>query len=410
MPDGACVIKYDGAHGVVWRVKFRDATGRQVKETVGSAADGWTKRKAEAALRNRLSDVEREGYCRPEPVTFKTVALEWLDTYPDAHGLKRSTREGYHLIVNVALIPALGTFRLDEVDVQRVERYIATAAADGLAPRTIGNHLNVLRLVLASGVKRGLIRANPVTLVDRPKAPRRKWRILSPVEVRKTEQAFAELVEAAPVEERPWFEVCRLVFLVAYGIGLRRGEILGLRWHSVHLADPEGATLRVSETFVRGAADTPKSERGERTIALGARLADELFQHRARTAYAGEDERVFCSPDRGTPLNPKAYAETFRAALKGAGVEDYTRPFHDGRHSSITNAAAAGTSPAALMARAGHSDFATTQLYIDLAGERFRDEAELLERRLWGATGTKNRYQDERQTEDAAAEVAAVQD
>jgi len=46
-----------------------------------------------------------------------------------------------------------------------------------------------------------------------------------------------------------------------------------------------------------------------------------------------------------------------------------------------------------IMARAGHSDFATTQLYIDLAGERFRDEAELLERRWLGATGTKNRYQ-----------------
>jgi integrase len=61
-------------------------------------------------------------------------------------------------------------------------------------------------------------------------------------------------------------------------------------------------------------------------------------------------------------------------------VEGYVRPFHDGRHTSITNAAAAGTSPAALMARAGHSDFKTTQGYIDLAGETFRQEAELLAR------------------------------
>jgi integrase len=80
----------------------------------------------------------------------------------------------------------------------------------------------------------------------------------------------------------------------------------------------------------------------------------------------------------------KTYAKTFRNALGKAEVVGYVRPFHDGRHSSITNAAAAGTSPAALMARAGHSDFATTQLYIELAGEKFRDEAELLERRLWG--------------------------
>ena len=60
------------------------------------------------------------------------------------------------------------------------------------------------------------------------------------------------------------------------------------------------------------------------------------------------------------------------------------RPFHDGRHTSITNAAAAGVTPAALMARAGHSDFATTQGYIDLAGETFREEAELAEERMLG--------------------------
>jgi integrase len=78
------------------------------------------------------------------------------------------------------------------------------------------------------------------------------------------------------------------------------------------------------------------------------------------------------------------YAATFRAALEQAKIGDYVRPFHDGRHTAITNAAAAGVSPAALMARAGHSDFKTTQGYIDLAGETFREEAELIDERLFG--------------------------
>jgi integrase len=78
---------------------------------------------------------------------------------------------------------------------------------------------------------------------------------------------------------------------------------------------------------------------------------------------------------------------TLRLALKRAKVDDYVRPFHDGRHTSITNSAAAGISPAALMARAGHSDFATTQLYIDLAGETFREEADILDARLEAASG-----------------------
>lgn len=127
-----------------------------------------------------------------------------------------------------------------------------------------------------------------------------------------------------------------------------------------------------------------RNQRQERTIALGPKLADELFQHRGKTAYQDDEDRVFCHPQTGGPLDHKRYAETLRAALKRANVERYVRPFHDGRHSSITNSAAAGLSPAALMARAGHSDFKTTQLYIDLAGETFRAEAELLEQRLFG--------------------------
>jgi integrase len=100
------------------------------------------------------------------------------------------------------------------------------------------------------------------------------------------------------------------------------------------LAAPAGATLRVRETFVRDAV-------------------------------------------------------TLRTALKRAEIGDYVRPFHDGRHTSRTNAAAAGIESTKLMALAGHSDFATTQGYIDLAGEVFRQEAELLGERLFGPQAAK---------------------
>jgi site-specific recombinase XerD len=167
------------------------------------------------------------------------------------------------------------------------------------------------------------------------------------------------------------------------GRGGSRDDVDGARCELVSLADPADATLRVRETFVRGAPDTPKSEKSERTIALGAKLASELTDHLERTAYKGFDERVFTS-QTGGPLDPVRYAATLRLALARAKVDKPMRPFHDGRHTSITNAAAAGVAPAALMARAGHSDFKTTHGYIDLAGETFREDAELLEERLFG--------------------------
>ena len=114
--------------------------------------------------------------------------------------------------------------------------------------------------------------------------------------------------------------------------------------------------------------------------ALVFRLNDlaEEFVSRAR----GRNET--CWKRSATELDHKRYADTFRAALASASVKGEVRPFHDGRHTSITNAAAAGVGPGALQARAGHSDLSTTQRYIDLAGVLFRDEADVAEARMFG--------------------------
>jgi integrase len=377
------VTRYAGKRGATWSIRYRDADGRRVSETLGGEADDWDRKRATEALQDRLSDVRREGRRKLEPVRFETFARGWLDDYPATKDLKRSTVEGYTGIINGHLIPAFGRLQLQAIDVATLDAYIARKRRVGLAPRTLNRHLNLLHSLFKAAVKRGLVRSNPVASVDRPREPRRRWRILSPVEVGRVERAFAELAAGAEGEERAWTEQARVVFLLVVSAGLRRGEVLGLRWGHVSLADPAGAALPVRETYVRGAPDTPKSEKSERTIALG-RLGEELAQHLGRTAFKGDAELVFCNPLTGGPLDPKHYAETLKLALKRAKVDGPMRPFHDGRHTSITNSAAAGFSPAALMARAGHSDFATTQLYIDLAGETFREEAALLDERLFG--------------------------
>ena len=93
---------------------------------------------------------------------------------------------------------------------------------------------------------------------------------------------------------------------------------------------------------------------------------------------------MFVNPETGSALDPKRYADTFRAALKRAKVTGRVGPFHDGRHGHLRNAAAAGVSPQALQAQAGHADYSTTKRYIDLAGMSFRDEARLADARMFG--------------------------
>ena len=94
---------------------------------------------------------------------------------------------------------------------------------------------------------------------------------------------------------------------------------------------------------------------------------------------------MFCHPKRGSRIDQEWFAGEFRAALKAAGITDHVRPFHDLRHTSLTNGAAAGEGSIALMARAGHANMATTKRYLHLAGVVFRDEADALEERLLGA-------------------------
>lgn len=389
------VIVYAGKRGRVFRLRYRDAAGVRVLETLGAEADGWTETRAKDILRERLVDVKRERRRKVAPITLAEFARDWLPVYVATKALKKSTRESYESILELHLATSkLGAMVLATVDVDDVERYVAAKRRAGLSPGSVNRHLNLLSLIFAAARKRQLVRENPIPQVDRPREPRRRWRILTPAEIARVAQAFAELAASAPLEgkvedTRAWILQARVVFLVVVACGLRRGEVLGLHWRSVQLA--VDAVLRVEETWVRGQRDTPKSEAGERTIALDAYIADELFKHRGRSSFAGDDERVFCHPSKGSPLDAKLYAGTLQRALVRAKVDASTmRPFHDGRHTSLTNAAASGNAPVAIQARAGHSSFSTTQRYIDLAGVQFRDEADQLGQHLFGARSGKS--------------------
>ncbi len=157
------------------------------------------------------------------------------------------------------------------------------------------------------------------------------------------------------------------------GGGTDPGELRRLRWRHVNLVE---GTLRVEES---------KSEEGERSIALPSSLAARLVEHYSQTAYRADEDYVFAHPKRGSPLDAKWYHGVFQAALAEAGIEGHVRTFHDMRHTALTNLAATGASPIAMMATAGHRSMQTTKQYLHLAGVVFHDEADALERRLLGA-------------------------
>ncbi len=118
--------------------------------------------------------------------------------------------------------------------------------------------------------------------------------------------------------------------------------------------------------------------------ALPPILARELEAHYQASTYRAGADYVFAHPTRGSKLEHEWYAGEFRAALKAAGITEHVRPFHDARHAALTNMAATGASPIAVMATAGHRSMQTTKQYLHLAGVVFRDESAALEQRLLG--------------------------
>jgi integrase len=360
MPRGAAVIEYRGKRGTVWRIKYADADGKQAMETVGAERDGFTRKQAEAELRERLVRVERRAYRRPSPVTFAVYAATWFEEGKTRRRWAKRTVIQYRSILK-RLGDTFGSMPLGAIRPRHVAEYVAEQGKQFEAS-TVSRDVSVLHDVFATAMREELIDSNPAAGAEHPKLARRRWRILEPVEIRKVAKAFDD-------------EQARTIFLTLVLTGIRRHELQELRWRDVDLVD---CVLRVRDS---------KTEEGIRAIALSPALAEALWQHERGSAYQGEDDRVFCHPERGTRYSEKLFAEQFRAALKAAGITDYVRPFHDLRHTSLTNEAASGSTPIALMAKAGHTDMKVTRRYLHLAGIVFPAEAQALERRLLGGPG-----------------------
>jgi integrase len=333
MPRGSAVIRYDGARGTVWRVKYADASGRQIQETIGAERDGVTRKMAEAELRERLVRVERKSYRRPKALTFEQFAETWYAEGQHSRGWKPATLKVYRNALNAYLIPAFGPTRLDGIRPRDVAAFIrdATTRPQGkfdrpLSAKFVNLLLNVTHAIYDKAIGEELVQTNPIVGVQRPKVQRRRWRVLEPVEVARVLKALED-------------ERARTVFLTLTLTGIRRFELQSLRWEHINLLD---ATLRVRES---------KTEEGERLIALSPALADALAAHYAKTTFKADENYVFGHPERGSKLDAEWYAGEFRKALAGI---------------------------------AGHRSMATTKQYVHLAGVVFRDEAAMLEQRLLG--------------------------
>lgn len=370
-----------------WEVKYdigRDPlTGkRRTKfETVRGS-----KREAQKVLRDRLTAVDNGTYANAGKLTVAQWLTDWLGQAK--HGTSAKTWERYTEIVNHHLVPGLGAITLNQLSAAAIQQFYAKALESGrrdgkggLSPQTVRHFDRVLNVTLKRARALGLIARNPVEDVAKPKVERGDMRILSPDEAR------ALLAIARPTR------LFAPVFL-ALGTGLRRGEILGLRWSDIDLPRSSLTVAQSLETTTTGLRfKEPKTKRGRRTIALSASVVEELKAHRARQAKErlqlglGKDPAmlVFTKID-GEPVQPDGMSKEFVALAKRAGLPGVT--LHTLRHTHASDMLRANIHPKIVSERLGHASVAITlDVYSHAVPGLQEDAASRIDAALRGVLG-----------------------
>lgn len=300
----------------------------------------------------------------PERLTVAEFLAKWLD-HVRHRGLAGSTLFRYETIITKYLSPAIGAHKLaalrpshisdyysQELSRGRRRHYGKAKPASGVSPATVKLYHRILNQALRHAVRQQLLISNPADRVDPPRAIRREMNVLDHTQA-------AQLIRAAEGTS------LHMPIFLGLATGMRRGEILGLRWKDLDL---DAAMLSVAQSAEQTKAGVsfkqPKTSRSRRTIDLPAVVVEGLRRHRVQQAEerlragpAYQDHGLVCQMEDGRPHRPDQLTRAFTRLVKQLGLPVR---FHDLRHSHITHLLQAGVHPKVAADRAGHSSVSIT--------------------------------------------------
>jgi len=374
--------KKRGLGAVRWRedikkyvIDYYDRLGKRHIETVGT-----NHRNAADLLHEKMNQI-KNGTFNPggEYQTFKEFAENWLK---GKLSVKEATRVSYQGIVNNHLIPFFGNGLISEIKREDIKGFVKEKS-DGreLTPKSIHNILLVLHQILDDAQIEGLVIHNPYVKIEKPKREKpdvdylRTHEIPIFLEAARTYKEPKKKVSKLSVrpekkeKEKPKCETTiHALFYTAIFSGMRRGELLGLKWEDI---DWVNSKIHVRRSLYKGAFQTPKSEYSKRAIDMGPRLLEILKNHRAKqnetrlkvgTGWTNND-LVFCQNDGAALDGDNLYHREFKAILRKAGLRAIR--IHDLRHTFASVLIATGHNLKYIQNQMGHSSIKTT---LDLYG------------------------------------------
>jgi integrase len=309
----------------------------------------------------------RRGTMRVGPsMTLREAAEAWLEGVRSGairnrsgHAYKPSAIRGYETSLAARVLPELGGARLAELRRVDLQDFADRLCANGLDASTVRNTLMPLRVIFRRAVAREDLAVNPTTGLELPAVDGRRERIASPAEAE-------ALLAALPERDRA------LWAMAMYG-GLRRGELLALRWEDVDLT---AGVIHVERSWdAKEGVVAPKSRAARRSVPIAAVLREHLVQHALRS---GRRAGLAFGTSATQPFTPSNVRKRANAIWTRRGLDPIG--LHECRHTFASLMIAAGVNAKALSTYMGHSSVTITyDRYGHLMPGNEAEAAELLD-------------------------------
>jgi integrase len=328
---------------------------RRVKFVSLSGCKG--KREAQEKCADIIRTMRSDTYVEPDKTSLAQFLERWLGQIKTQ--VSPRSYERYAEIVRNNLVPALGAAQLMKLRPEHISDAYGKAltggrrdGSGGLSPQTVHHMHTILKQALKQACVWRAIAHNPADLVKPPKVERKEMQTID------TGQTV-NVIEAA--------RGTRMLIPVLLGVlcGLRRGEVVALRWRSVDLDAGQMSVVASAEQTDRGVREKETKSGKGRAVALSATLVSELRRHRKQQAemllklgVRLSDEHHIVTREDGEPIQPRSLSRAFRKFMRRHKLPQIR--LHDLRHSHATHLLAAGVHPKIAQERLGHSSVGIT--------------------------------------------------
>lgn len=373
----AHVVRNESKHGAVWRVRLDygadPLTGKRMQpyDPHTYATEAEARRRAGEVQ----ADANRGPRLDPSRRTVGEVISEWLDTEARLT-VRPRTLESYESICRVHLVPAFGTLQLAKLSSGAIERWRAQKIVAGASTRVVTLSTLHLGQACAYAMRHSYINHNPV-------------KALRALKTEHTEMQVWSGTEATSFIAATAMHIYSPIWSLALYTGMRKGELIGLKWEDVDL---ERRILRVRRTlgYAGGAlCEEDTKSRQARSIDISEPLVRILHEHRARQNAArlqlgpSWGGTWVCATNIGTPINPSNLTRQLNAQIAATAVSRIR--FHDLRHTCASLLLAAGVPVHVVSRQLGHANAAITlRVYAHLMPGQGAEAAGIMGRVLAG--------------------------